>query len=433
MIELAGIPTMTITRQGFSQVVGNAFAAFGFAPEGPSVFEFPIEMFIIGSDLTPLKENIDKVVYGLTKWQPKYNKKGTYYVAEPLVVQGKDYQTALNNMNNMFLQKQWGDGLPLLPATEERVNWILTGTDLPWDKVIGQKILPRGGIATVHDIAVNLAMAGGRPEYLPITIAAVDALTDPGMETYRWNPTTRNVWPTVIVSGPIAEQIRLSSTYGAMGPDSRFPAQGPIGRAVRLMLQNFGGAIPGVGTMAVFGPNRYANSVFGEDESGLPTGWPTFGQDRGFKKGENAVTVIPTESLVNRYLGSNYGKNGLDLLVEMMGVRASPPSNADPNAISGTMLMGRAEAATLAQLGMSKADVRKYIWDKTKFTNNPDQLILVITGGDQSAHVYWMAAGMGRLNVSKAVQTPTQAKWDALLRQAEADLGPAAPQHTGSQ
>jgi len=71
-----GIPTMLFTREGFTQVVGNAFAGLGFPAEGPTVHEFPIEMFLPGSDLTPIRENIDKIVYGLTKWQPKIKTKG---------------------------------------------------------------------------------------------------------------------------------------------------------------------------------------------------------------------------------------------------------------------------------------------------------------------------------------------------------------------
>ncbi|MBM3302544.1 MAG: hypothetical protein FJY85_21655, partial [Deltaproteobacteria bacterium] len=132
----AGIPSMVVTRSGFSQVVGNAFAGIGFPAEGPSVHEFPMLMFVPGSDLTPINENIDKIVYGLTKWEPKIKEKGVY-PAKKVTVEGKDYAEALTNMNLLFLKNMWGDGLPILPATEERVSWILSGTDLPRDTVVG--------------------------------------------------------------------------------------------------------------------------------------------------------------------------------------------------------------------------------------------------------------------------------------------------------
>jgi hypothetical protein len=178
---------VVITRQGFSQVVANGFAGLGFADEAPTVHEFPIEMFLIGSDLTPLKEHFDTFVYGLTKWEPKSKAKGVRSPSK-VTVQGKDYQDALTNMNNLFLKNMWSDGLPITPATDERVNWILTGTDLSRDKVIG-KIMPRGGIATVETLAVSLAIAGGRPEYLPVLIASVEAIMDPDFELERWPST----------------------------------------------------------------------------------------------------------------------------------------------------------------------------------------------------------------------------------------------------
>jgi hypothetical protein len=84
------------------------------------------------------------------------------------------------------------------------------------------------------------------------------------------NPTTQPTFPGVIVSGPIAEQIRVSSGYGVMGPDPSYPAGGAIGRAIRLIQQDLGGAIPGKGTMAIFGGMRFTNAVLAEDEAGLP-------------------------------------------------------------------------------------------------------------------------------------------------------------------
>ena len=184
-MERLGIPTTVVTRKGFTQVVNNAFAGLGFPAEAPVTYEFPMEMFIPGSDLTPLGTNIDKIIDGLTRWQPKIKSKGVYHPAT-VTVQGKDYREAVAEMNDLFLRNLWSDGLPLLPATEERVRYMLTGTDLKPDTVIG-KITPRGGIATVQDIAVSLTMAGGRPEYLPILIAAVEAISQPewGLEAHE--------------------------------------------------------------------------------------------------------------------------------------------------------------------------------------------------------------------------------------------------------
>ena len=174
-------------------------------------------MFVPGSDLAPIKENVDKVIYGLTKWQPKLKVKKVE-APEKIRVEGEDYEAALTGMNSLFLKELWSDGLPLLPPTEQRVKWILTGTDLAPATEIG-KILPWGRIATVETLAVNLAMAGGRPEYLPVLIAAFEAIVDPVVQHQNFNSTTCSVYPAVIVNGPMAKQIRLASGYGCLGPN----------------------------------------------------------------------------------------------------------------------------------------------------------------------------------------------------------------------
>jgi hypothetical protein len=102
---------MVVTRGGFSQVVANGFAGLGFADEAPTVHEFPVQMFEEGSDLSPIKENLDKIVYGLTKWEPKTKKKGVI-PSSKVMVQGKDYPDAVTNMNNLFLKNMWGDMTP---------------------------------------------------------------------------------------------------------------------------------------------------------------------------------------------------------------------------------------------------------------------------------------------------------------------------------
>ena len=193
----------------------------------------------------------------------------------------------------------WGDGLPLNAPTGARVDWILKGTDLPSDHVVG-KVMPRGGIATVETIAVSLAMAGGRPEYLPVLIGAMSAILHPDMDHDKWQATSGSTYPVVIVNGPIAKQIRLNSGFGLLGPDPQHPAGASIGRAIRLLQQNAGGALPGVGTMAMFGGMRYTNAVFAEDEEGLPDGWVPVCTDKwGMPPGTNAVTVFVGTSATN--------------------------------------------------------------------------------------------------------------------------------------
>lgn len=461
---MAGIPTMVVTRGGFKDVVAGAFAGYGFAPEAPTVYEFPVEMFLQSSDLTPLRENIDKIVYGLTKWEPKVKSKGIFYPGEMIKVQGENYQAALDNMNKLFMKNLWSDALPLQPATKERVEWILKGTDLPRDATVGTgKILPRGGIATVESLAIALAMAGGRPEYLPVLIAAVEAMTKPEFGLESFNATTANPFPAVIVNGPIAKQIRLSSTYGLLGPDPARPAGTAIGRALHLVLQNLGGAAPGVGSMAIFGAMRATYAVFAEDEAGLPKGWPSTAEQRGYAKGTNLVTVTPVSSATNINLTSVDAKDAEGAANQYMyriaGTMRAPggqlfrPDFKNPNMATGVVLLGRTWAKALVDQGYTKLKIQTKLWQDSsipweelvKMGNanraksvagikegesapmwaKPEQLLLVVAGGDQSGHAYWMAPGgtSGYTTTDSQIKLPKN--WDELLKQAEKDLGPA--------
>lgn len=450
---------MIVTRGGFSQVVGNAFAGMGLPAEAATVYEFPIRMFLPDSDLTPLSENIDKIVYGLTKWQPKIKTKGVY-PTEKVTVTGKDYQEAVANMNLLFLKNMWADGLPLLPATEERVNWLLTGTDLPRDKIVGAgKILPRGGIATVESLAVALAMAGGRPEYLPVLIAAVEGFTDPQCMHQSWNATTCSTAAGYIVSGPVANQIRLNSGYGCLGPDPNYPAGATIGRAIRIMLMDMGGAIPGIGTMSIFGGSmRYTGGpVWAEDEAGLPPGWKPLSVDQGFPAGSNIITVNTYTSFNNSNGGSTtteeVARQTLSRVASYMRAAAHQYQYQWNLPAPGLVLMGRNSAVPLAALGWSKDDVKKFLWENSKIplselkkcgitpygapkpgevvpdpypiTSKWENMRVAVCGGSQSGHFYWMGVGYASQGlVSREIKLPAKAKWDALLAQAEKDLGP---------
>jgi hypothetical protein len=218
----------------------NAVAGVGLAPDAAMV-TFPINMFLPGSDIESLKERRQEIYEGLIAWKSELARAAG--PSRMLEVEAATYEQALTKANNVLLANLWGDGLPLWPATKERVDWILRGATVPRTHVLG-KFPPRGGVTTVETCAIALAMAGGRPEYLPVLIAAVDAcLSAQGFDQLQ--ATSGGPFPAVIVNGPIAKQIRLNSGFGLLGPDPQHPAGASIGRALRLLQQNVGGALAG--------------------------------------------------------------------------------------------------------------------------------------------------------------------------------------------
>ncbi len=440
-------------------MVNNAFGGMGFPPEAPLIIEFPVVMFDPGSDLTPLKENMDKIVYGLTKWEPSTKSKGIKYPPK-VSVAGNNYEEALINLNRLFLKNLWGDGLPILPATKERVDWIMKGTDLPRDKVIG-KILPRGGIATMEALAVSLAMTGGRPEYLPVLTAAVEAMVIPKQRHFHANSTTNNCFPVAIVNGPIAKQIRLNSGYGCLGPSSEYPAGAAIGRALRLVLLEVGGGIPGIGSMSLHGgPARYTNAIFAEDEDSLPKGWKQLSADFGYAKGKNTLVFhnVSGSSNVNRVsVGTEKtARTALDLFSAYMRVPNANNYFLDVyEGAPGIVVMAKNTAGGLADQGWTKEKIKTYLWENSRLpwseiekagiqedvlrngikkgelvplTRKPENIMVVVAGGEQSQHGLWMQMGVSGLPTSAEIKLPAKEKWDELLRQAEKDLGPIPAQ-----
>ncbi len=451
-----GIPTFVLVRPGgFSRVVDNSFASLGFPAEAAK-YVFPDEMFISGGDLTCIEKNIDKVIEGLTKWEPKIKQK--VVVSPPkITVEGKDYEEALTRMNNLFLRNLWSDGLPILPPTEERVNWLLTGTDLSRDTIVGTgRILPRGGTATVEMLAVCLAMAGGRPEYLPVLIAAVEALINPLLAHQGWTATTGGPVPMVIVNGPVAKQIRLNSGYGCLGPSSEFPAGASIGRAIRFILMNMGGAIPGKGTMSLYGEGRYTNFVFAEDEDGLPSDWQPLNVDQGFPRGSNTLTVDCAQSTNSFFGGAAVTQEDIVSNLKDVARVAGSSLHFPRPTIVGYWLLGRLAAQSLSKSGWSKGKIKAFLCehgvdlpvpeslemrkqmrlpgsamadylDKGKRwpmpITKPENMHFVVCGGAQSTHTHWIHAGGFRKEpVNAKIKLP--ANWNQLLRKAEEDLGP---------
>jgi len=229
---------------------------------------------------------IDDICYALTH-TPKEAGKEEKAQKEVFAITGKDYAEAFNSMNELFMDKKWGDGLPLVPPTKEKVDRMLKGTSRSPDEVIG--ILEhRKGIATVKNIAINAVMAGCKPEYLPVVLAAVKASTDPTYNLYGVQATTAPAIPLLIINGPIRNELDVHCTAGCMGPGH--PANATIGRAFNLVMSIVGGRAE-CSMSSVADPGRYT-WCFGENEEELPQGWVPMHVEKGYKPEENTVTLM---------------------------------------------------------------------------------------------------------------------------------------------
>ncbi len=202
------------------------------------------------------------------------------------------YAEALEKFNQEFLDNHWGSGLPLVPPTAERVKWMLAGTTRSPNEVIGT-VEPKRGKATIEKIAINAVMAGAKPEYLPVIIAAMEGLTDKNYDLLHVMASTGSFTLQVVVDGPIAEEIGMNSGIGLLGYG--FRANNAIGYALRLCLINTGLLWPAVNDMALVGrPSSHTFYVFAENQRNNP--WGPYHVSEGYKKEESCVTVMTVGS-----------------------------------------------------------------------------------------------------------------------------------------
>ncbi|HKA40690.1 MAG TPA: hypothetical protein VKF40_01750 [Burkholderiales bacterium] len=435
----------------------NAVSGIGLAPDAAMV-TFPVNMFLPGSDINPVRERIREIYNGLTLWKSEFAQASG--AAKMITVEAPTYEQALDKANNLYLTSLWGDGLPLRPATKERVDWVLQGSTLPRTHVLG-KFPPRGGITTVETCAIALAMAGGRPEYLPVLLAAVEAcLAAEGFDQLQ--ATSGGPFPAVIVNGPIAKQIRLNSGFGLLGPDPQRPAGASIGRALRLIQQNVGGALPGVGTMAIFGAMRYTNAVFAEDEDNLPPGWqPHATQRHGYAPGTNSVSVVFASGVSNvRRRGAKKetpeedALNGMWRMADFMRTPNLAVLHGWEKGTPGIMMIAPIVAKQMAKIGWTQQSIREFLWENSKIpmaqlrragapawfeidTNpkvresialdpwpicmKPDNIVLVVAGGGHPTHSYWLQAHSSPTVPGRVIRVPET--FERLLADADRDLG----------
>ena len=309
----------------------------------------------------------------------------------------------------LYLERGWSDGLPIVPPTPKRVEAMLASLDssLFTPQQVIAEIPPNWGGATVERLAINAVMAGCRPEYLPIIVAAVEAMGDPAFNFYAIQATTHPCAPLLIVNGPIRTELGFNSGSGAYGPG--WQPNATIGRAIRLALLNIGGAYPGVGDMSTQGaPSKYTYCV-AENEEENP--WQPLHLERGFRPEQNAVTVLAGEPPHN--INDHTGRSADDILTIIAGAMAVTGAN---NAYTGgeTLLaLGPEHAATIARDGLSKRDVAEWLHRRARIplerytrdtmlerfghipeepvpmVNTPEDLAIIVLGGP-GKHSSWI-------------------------------------------
>jgi hypothetical protein len=259
-----------------------------------------------------------------------------------------------------YQERGWTDGLPIVPPTDAAVQAFLRWTDRGPRDVVAV-LPPRQGEATVERIAVNAVMAGCRPDYFPVILAAIEALADPLFNLDSVQATTHPVAPLLVVNGPIAAEIGINPGYNAFGQG--FRANATIGRAVRLVLMNIGGGLPGTGDRSTQGsPAKFAYCV-AENESQSP--WEPLHVEAGLPPGVSTVTAFGAEGPHN--IQDHYSNTALGVLRTVAGAMGQAGSNNLLGAGWPLLSLGPEHAATIARDGYTKAQVKQFLFEEARF------------------------------------------------------------------
>ncbi|MBI4505845.1 MAG: hypothetical protein HY691_09945, partial [Chloroflexi bacterium] len=318
----------------------------------------------------------------------------------------------------------WTDGLPVIPPTEDLVRAMLARSPDPPGHVLG-KMEPLNGTVTVEKVAANAVMAGCEPAYFPVVLASVKAVLQEQFQVGSTACTTGGAAPVVIVSGPIAARLGIDSGTACLGGNTH--ANATIGRALRLVMRNLGGAKPGGMEKSTLAWPGKVTCCLAENEERSP--WEPLRVEQGYRPEASVVTVVAVRGIYPVSEGTQESGVGvLQTLAGAMRVLGSPIYYQIANRLPVVVVLCPEHAAEIARAGFSRRDVRQYLYEHARMpvgllrgrgyhnsntwpawvdqsdaqtlvpiVSSPDDFVLVVAGGD-GRHSAWMPAW----NVSRA-------------------------------
>jgi len=247
----------------------------------------------------------------------------------------------------------WTDGLPVVPPTTVLIQKALDYFKRDPEEVLGV-VPPANRIATVENVVMNCIMAGCLPEHIPVVFAALEAVLTPKFNLNGVQATTNCVAPLIIVSGPVVEQLNFNYGDNVFGGGAR--ANAVVGRALRLILWNLGGAYPGDIDRATLGhPGKYAYCI--AERPDLP--WEPIHVERGFNVDESCVTVFACESPHHIGTGSGYDYPVEDVFYTLADSMATSGNNNMCGGGQMLLILGPMTAHRLREEGYDKNSVRR--------------------------------------------------------------------------
>jgi hypothetical protein len=349
-IERRGIPTVTVFSTAFATAARKQAAGRGMA-DLPLV-RIPHPMHTAKRNV--VDERADAAVNTLVERLTRHGDD----MAETEIADRYDGANEIDDQELLFA-RGWTDGLPVVVPTADKVAAMVAASGRGAAEPIGP-IPPRWRQATVEKIAINAVLAGCRPEYFPVVLAAVEALLDNDCQLYGIQTATNTTAPLLIVNGPIVKELDINARGNVFGQGAR--ANATIGRAVQLVFRNIGGDIPGETDMATHGQAGKFTACIAEAEDDSP--WSPFHVDAGFAASDSTVTVIGASAPHNIF---TYGcETGQDILEHFIGATQALGHNNIIFPTGPLFVVSPEHAATMARDGIGKKEIQNAVFERAR-------------------------------------------------------------------
>lgn len=359
--EAAGVPTASLVCDGFLGQGRSTASGIGM----PNIPLAPVTGHV---DVQTTDELVSNIVGVTVPAVVKALTEDPAPVAAPTEPKPTDvvFRGDYDEINRYFYENGWSDGLPITPPTRERVEAFLRFTDLPAETVLGTA-QPDNRIATVWNAAVNGVMAGCRPEYMPVMVAALRAMCDEdyGVEHSGNTPGAETL---IVVNGPIAAELGMNVVQGALRDGVM--ANTALGRWWRLCLKNIAGFRHHQTDKATFG-GTWKVAMAENEEVLAEIGWPPMAAEYGFEAGENALSIA-------RFTGGDvvtsvYGDKAEailpylgDALVRISAWQLVFTVGMATGTYRPLLILSPILAKTIAKSGWSKADVKQWLFENAR-------------------------------------------------------------------
>ncbi len=264
-----------------------------------------------------------------------------------------------DDVQELFFERGWTDGLPIVPPTPRRVEAMLAAAGLAAEDVLGT-VVERSRSVSGEQAAICAVMAGCPPDCFPIVLAAIDALLDPAFNPHGVLSSTGGAATAVVVSGPIARQVGMNSGHSVLGPGNRPNAT--IGRALRLLAITVFDARPGeMDSSSIGHPGKYT-LCFAEDEP--PSPWEPLRMSLGFDRRDTTVTLMPVEG--PRQIANHLNGDGRAVLRTIAAMMRNPATFIVGKGGQGIVVLGPEHMLALLESGISRAEAARVLVEESR-------------------------------------------------------------------